>query len=619
MSMTRTPNRRQLAVSALVAASVVWSVLIVSIPSGSKNVIDQQDFHGGGRGLMSLEVRNLDHRSVVPNIGGGDIPQLKDKHEIPFSSPEKEHCIKSNVEFEEDSHDPLANVEYNVLHRGNGGLARKGGRGERTEAHVDETHAVKCCSRHPKARPGPSWTKKISKKAQKWCPYSYDMGHDECAHMTYKEANEFCTSKGGRICAAQELYHRCAMGGDVCGADFKFVWTHDSNIDDEIIHVAPRQDNAAPAEIVGHPLIHVFSPHVDRSTKTFAPLNLSQWTMLVSAKRSRDAYNRRHQNVSSYSKFDSVILVCAILQIDEYELRGILSHYCDRVIVLPRSTADEYPNLKPLPFAQDVVDAGKSIMEGGGDFHLMLTNSDICPTEKFYQYTETLLRLRKSEAMAINRATIDTKNLELPANTASISTVSEKHGIAAHISEQAQDAIKQGKFKPHPGHDCFAIHSSVLDMINFGKVFLGYPRWAGSVNKILGVMVDKYEAISPPKTYGTFHLDDERAWNTSDAQDTSFWKEFDRQELEYLYSCPFAGESFQPAKNVHTLQNLINCGKWFQSRTVNGNSVPGFVQPGYEDVYLSKTAGHTELLFARLDESMAVKLWIDQYGPSSSS
>eukprot|EP00581_Thalassiosira_minuscula_P002075 CAMPEP_0183738848 /NCGR_PEP_ID=MMETSP0737-20130205/55598_1 /TAXON_ID=385413 /ORGANISM="Thalassiosira miniscula, Strain CCMP1093" /LENGTH=618 /DNA_ID=CAMNT_0025973489 /DNA_START=355 /DNA_END=2208 /DNA_ORIENTATION=- len=618
MSMMQGPNRRQLFVFFLVAASLVWSFLIVPMPSESKNVTTPKDSDDKSRGLMSLEIRHIDHNSfgydpiVIPNIGGGDISQINDSESVANFMEMMRRPAPSTAEpnFGVERGDPFANVEYNAVYLGNGGNTggAEFGRGEHFDAHVNDAHAVKCCSRYPMARPGPSWSKKVSQESMALCPYSYDISEDECALMSFREANEFCATKGGRLCTPEELHHRCAVGNG-CGADMKFVWTHDSNIDDEIIHVAPRQDNAAPAEIVGHPLIHVFSPHVDRSTKTFAPLNLSQWTMLVSAKRSRDAYNRRHQNVSSYSKFDSVILVCAILQIDEYELRGILSHYCDRVIVLPRSTADEYPNLKPLPFAQDVVDAGKSIMEGGGDFHLMLTNSDICPTEKFYQYTETLLRLRKSEAMAINRATIDTKNLELPANTASISTVSEKHGIAAHISEQAQDAIKQGKFKPHPGHDCFAIHSSVLDMINFGKVFLGYPRWAGSVNKILGVMVDKYEAISPPKTYGTFHLDDERAWNTSDAQDTSFWKEFDRQELEYLYSCPFAGESFQPAKNVHTLQNLINCGKWFQSRTVNGNSVPGFVQPGYEDVYLSKTAGHTELLFARLDESMAVKLW----------
>jgi hypothetical protein len=45
-----------------------------------------------------------------------------------------------------------------------------------------------------------------------------------------------------------------------------------------------------------------------------------------------------------------------------------------------------------------------------------------------------------------------------------------------------------------------------------------------------------------------------------------------------------------PAVDSHGLQNLVNCGKWFHhdKRQYDNHTIPAFVQPGYERLYLQK-------------------------------
>lgn len=79
------------------------------------------------------------------------------------------------------------------------------------------------------------------------------------------------------------------------------------------------------------------------------------------------------------------MLVCVILQMDTESLTDILNEYCDHVVILPRSTQDVYVSsddkgFKALPFLQDIIDAGPSVVVDNKDqevedYYLMLTNA----------------------------------------------------------------------------------------------------------------------------------------------------------------------------------------------------------------------------------------------------
>jgi len=119
----------------------------------------------------------------------------------------------------------------------------------------------------------------------------------------------------------------------------------------------------------------------------------------------------------------------------------------------------------------------------------------------------------------------------------------------------------------------------------------------GNLNFILQFMARNYKNVKSNRL-GTFHLGDERTWEPEDLHepkgDMSFWKEFDRRELEYVVLCPLANF---PPQDVHTLRNVINCGRIFEGRRTIGRDardvlVPAFVRPGHEDAFLDRRAGY---------------------------
>jgi len=529
-----------------------------------------------------------------------------------------------------------------------------------------EMQGVKCCS-HEKI--GRGWLKTPS--GPEWCPFTYDTRKEKnCAPATFQEATNFCAAKGGRICTAHELESSCtSTEGERC----EYVWGYDNGGIDHLLQpavvrlpllsdnestIAPLlSDNESTAtaaintgpddvarpmgdalsdtapsiedvpseaeNVSSRPLVHVFSPYHDPSAETFAPLNVEQWTMLVSAKSSQERF---HTSLGSNGKhdlpilenppFDHVILVCAVLKMDEEILKDILSLYCDHVVVLARSTAEVYTNLKPLPFVQDIVDAGRSVMNKDDDYYLMLTNADICPSGFFYHLAQT--SIQESTAISINRMTIPKPHLTLPNKTDG--PIDVKHDIAFNIMQQARIALNHhGQVNgaiAHPGQDCFLFHPSLLDEISFGDLFLGYPRWAGAVDLMMRIVAINYHNFQSNKL-GTFHLGDERPWqqesvitNSTESEittstDMSFWKDFDPEELKYLVYCPVV---IHPPRGVHTLQNVINCGKLFVPRNSDDGVVPAFVQPGYEDVYM-KTNSASDVLISKDGFPEATYIW----------
>ena len=372
-------------------------------------------------------------------------------------------------------------------------------------------------------------------------------------------------------------------------------------------------------------LIHVTSPYHDPSSADFTPLNFEQWSMLASVQIAQERFFQKERNDNAM--FDEVVLVCAILEEDSSVLNEVLPPYCQRVVVLPRSTAKEYPYLKPkaLPFLQDIVDAGmrEATVEAESqddEYYVMLTNSDICLTPDFYSNLERILMVENSNALAINRMTIDMKNVDLPRITDEDSSFDAKHSAANNLLDQAANAYGHNQFTEHPGKDCFIMHSSVLKMVRLGNFFSGYPFWGANLGLALNIMGTNYTNIKS-NTGGTFHLGNNEDWRPRGkpkAEDMIFWNEFGT-ELEYLLWCPIM---IGPPQEGHSLQELINCGKWFKP-TEQSNPIPAFVQPGYEHVYLENFAKYLSFGKDGLPTLLGkptpeVKMgWIQQYAPKT--
>jgi len=449
-------------------------------------------------------------------------------------------------------------IDLNIIHLGRPGPGRLGGN---FAAPAHEERGAKCCTEQ---EAGLGWSKKPQGEA--WCPLSYNQVGEECNYMTHPVAKEFCASKGGRLCTPFELQSGCAVSTG-CNFDSEQVWTHTS-------------------EVRGHPLIHVFSPYYNPSAKLFAPLTMEQWAMLVSAKTERDRFNQEYlANTNPNAVFDSVVLVCAVLKKDFDGMKASLAPYCDIIKALPRSTKSEHPDLemKDLPYLQDVIDAGRSVVKDRQDFHLMYTNSDIAPTENFYQFVERRLRYknRHTEPLIVNRMTMNTKDMALPTNTDGPFRV--KHVLATNLVEQVKYAVKRGEWERHPGHDCFIAHSSIWKSMTFGDLFLGCPPWSGIAVYAFYVMgnLDSKNIIASNE-HGTFHLDDSRTWHHVDMTRYSLLKQFSDADLEMVTRCPII---LKEPKNTESVLSAINCGKLFMPRE-EGSEVPKLVQPGYEKNYL---------------------------------
>lgn len=80
---------------------------------------------------------------------------------------------------------------------------------------------------------------------------------------------------------------------------------------------------------------------------------------------------------------------------------------------------------------------------------------------------------RKRKALSINRKVLSKSNLNI---TSSLNDgQSTPHSAAMEIRQQAHVLINEGKYKSHPGYDCFIMHASVIKSHNFGNQFVGWP------------------------------------------------------------------------------------------------------------------------------------------------
>ena len=162
---------------------------------------------------------------------------------------------------------------------------------------------------------------------------------------------------------------------------------------------------------------------------------------------------------------------------------------------LKRSTKTLFPKIsknKKLPIIQDMFN---SILEHSDADYIIFTNSDIGVQPHFYKVINNIIKSKNLESFSINRRD------NLPKFRNKKQRLSPKH----------MDYIYKLKGKNHNGHDCFIIKRQVLEKINMGLMFTGYPPWGSILMSRLKNANNKHVIFR--NLFLTFHLGSDRSWN----------------------------------------------------------------------------------------------------------
>lgn len=284
-----------------------------------------------------------------------------------------------------------------------------------------------------------------------------------------------------------------------------------------------------------------------------------------------------------------VTVICAIFPSDmEFLSKKKMVPACDRWVQLNRSTMTEYGKNSTtrtskksknargsmeeqvseyfseleIPFVQDLLDEAVWLAteqsrdeDSDEDFYIMLTNADIGLTKNFYKFL--LPELQKGrKAFQINRLTIPMDD-GITIRKATTNKTEIKTLLA-----QIDASIPNGK--KHPGHDCFFIHSSIIDQVFLGKMFLGFPPWANALRILFRdiLLRGNYTAIES-NPYGTFHLGNDQKWKQQEQEHEDKNKFMQTKYQEEIAQCPNAGGLGDITKPASFL-NLANCGATYR-------------------------------------------------------
>ena len=324
-----------------------------------------------------------------------------------------------------------------------------------------------------------------------------------------------------------------------------------------------------------------------------------QWSTLASIQRAKQQYAAR----SLVDQNLEITLVCAMFESDERILvaNDLLQAPCDYVSRLERSTVTEYGNgnrnlnsnsnsnetlfsevfsKRELPFLQDLLDAAVSVArnektnhntagnttaennnsndeDDADDFYVMLTNSDIGLTKDFYSFLLPLLE-EEQKAYTINRWSIPMDGKSHPISIRKpTNDPQEIEKLLTQIDASLVTGMK------HPGYDCFIIHSSIIDKISLGTMYMGFPPWGSALQIMLKDIVAKnaYKQVrSTPNA--TFHLGGKGTWSNKkkDATAQTVLKYIKERYKEDIADCPKSIFAEDP----HTVMNAAICGRVFR-------------------------------------------------------
>lgn len=165
--------------------------------------------------------------------------------------------------------------------------------------------------------------------------------------------------------------------------------------------------------------------------------------------------------------------------------------------LLKRSCLDIYPNLaqnedaRPLPILADILNI---LADQCQDHDLCIyTNVDIGLQPYFYLDILARFREYSLDAFCINKR------------------IKPKVAWGITLTKEQLPIIQSLEGSPGGGTDCFVFHPSLLDKINVGKVFLGYPPIGRVLRLQLESKAKRFEWYKDLNL--TFHLGDDKIWN----------------------------------------------------------------------------------------------------------
>ena len=192
-----------------------------------------------------------------------------------------------------------------------------------------------------------------------------------------------------------------------------------------------------------------------------------------------------------------VKLYCAIFEEDE----KIVPDHFIKLPYLNKSTMSEFPRhckKKKLPFLQEIFD---KMLKIEADY-FVFTNVDIALQKNFYIRLKYIIE-NKSSSFAINRR----DNIPKFINN-------------KRLTHNDLDILYQQNGEKHPGIDTFIIKREILEKINMGKLFTGYPPWGSVLSFYLKKLDTSYKIFK--NEYLTFHIGKDNDW--WDKTDKLFYK-----------------------------------------------------------------------------------------------
>lgn len=161
---------------------------------------------------------------------------------------------------------------------------------------------------------------------------------------------------------------------------------------------------------------------------------------------------------------------------------------------LKRSTQSLFPKIsknKKLPIIQDMFN---SILKHSDADYIIFTNSDIGVYHQFYKEINNIIKNQNLDSFSINRRDNlpKFKNNDMRLNPNNICYIYNLKG------------------QKHSGHDCFIIKREILEKINMGLMFTGYPPW-GTKLMIKLKNINKKHIIFKD-LFLTFHLGSDKSW-----------------------------------------------------------------------------------------------------------
>jgi hypothetical protein len=185
---------------------------------------------------------------------------------------------------------------------------------------------------------------------------------------------------------------------------------------------------------------------------------------------------------------------------------------------LPRSVLDvgSFSQPRKLPLIHDILERGYSSTRAG---YMIYTNMDIGLQPHFYKTVKAHIDA-SYDAFTINRRTISD----------------------SYASLEELPLMYRDTGKPHPGWDCFVFRRELFPKFTLGTICVGAPLIGLALIANLIAHARNFRQFT--REHLTFHLGDDRAWNTGERKEYALHNR--REALRLLRAMEQQGKPFPP-------------------------------------------------------------------------